>query len=230
MIIDGHRHRNDIKLFNNSPSKTSQIFNKQFKELEIEKSELSSLLTLKEEETIIEWLIKKQEDGDCPSSQQVRYYAQELYEKRTNQIRCFDKSWFYNFKNRHIQTIGIKKIVSKEEERQTIHVEKVYKYIANLLNAITSIKSSSQIINIDETGFSVRPNKDKAQKCVFIKTHRREPCWKEVRDANHVSFLASINLSGESLKPFFITKTEVKYDGILGPLKILHMQKQKQDI
>ena len=87
------------------------------------------------------------------------------------------------------------------------------------MNAITSIKSSSQIINIDETGFSVRPNKDKAQKCVFIKTHRREPCWKQVRDANHVSFLASINLSGESLKPFFITKTEVKYDGILGPLK-----------
>ena len=114
-IIFLKNHLNNItqsnlaKLFNRSPSKISRIFNKQFKELEIEKSGPSSLLTLKEEETIIEWLIKKQEDGDCPSSHKVRYFAQELYEKRTNQLRYFDKSWFYNFKNRHIQTIGVKK-------------------------------------------------------------------------------------------------------------------------
>ena len=206
-------------LFNQSQSKISRIINRQVNKSEIKKLGPSSLLTLKEEENIIEYIIQRRGKGDCSTSWQVRYYAQQLYEKRTKQIRCFDKSWFYNFKNRHIEIIGVKKIASKEEERQKIHVDEVYNYIGNLLNAITTIKSPSQIINIDETGFSVRPNKGKSQKCVFIKTHRREPSWKKARDANHISFLASINLSGESLKPFFITVTEVKFDDLLGPLK-----------
>ena len=52
-----------------------------------------------------------------------------------------------------------------------------------------------------------------------VKGDRRVPKWRDEVDASHVSLVAAVNLAGESLKPFFLTVTNVGYSGSLGFLR-----------
>ena len=172
----------------------------------------AALLTNEEEEILIEWIFKLQSHGDCPQSSRVRFKAQEIYGKRTGETKEFSRTWWQSFKNRHSDKIGVKVLSAMEEKRVEVKPEDVRKYISCLITSLNGIKSCKQIINIDETGFCSRPMKGKTKKCVYIKYHPKKPSFREGVDANHVSLLAGINLQGESLKPFLITKTNIKYE------------------
>ena len=184
-----------------------------------EESRKAALLTQNEEEALITWITKCQDYGVCATSSQVRSKAQSLYKKRTGIEHEFSRQWFFSFHQRHREKLEIRRILAREQERQKVPVSVVQKYLAALLSAIEGVMSREQIINLDETGFSVRPNKGKWKKCVVVRDHQRAPSWQETRDGSHVSLLAAINLKGDSLKPFFITKAEPSWDSLLSPLR-----------
>lgn len=168
-----------------------------------------ALFTIQEENEIIEYISHRQEMGDCPTSEDVRIKAQKMYFEKTGENHSFSRSWWHEFKKRHADTIATGTVKSMEDVRNDPKPEDVQRYLADLLGVLPGLVSGKQIINMDETGFSVRANKGKKKKCVYIRNHRKPASFRDKPDANHVSMAATINLMGESLKPFLITTTNV---------------------
>ena len=178
----------------------------------------NALLTEQEELELIHWISEQQEYGDCVTSRDVRFMAQEIYSRRTGQQITFSKHWWRSFLTRHAEKLEVTLLRSQDEDRHAVTSSSVQAYMADLLRAFQGVVDRRQILNMDETGFAVRPSKDKTKKCVTVKGHRRVPKWRDEVDASHVSLVATVNLAGESLKPFFLTVTNVGYSGSLAVL------------
>jgi hypothetical protein len=61
-----------------------------------------------------------------------------------------------------------------------------------------------EILNIDETGLSVRPLKGQKRKIVFLKTCCIIPSFREEKDVSHVSLVATVTLGGQPLTPLWL--------------------------
>ena len=174
----------------------------------------NSILLIREEEQVINWIIERQKQFDCPSPNEIRKYAALLRNKRLNLERFDDiltRDWWHNFKTRYEGLIGIKYAESRESARCNVSHIAVEKYISNLLSALTTVKDPSQILNMDETGFHSRIDKGRKRKCVFFRQCESTVTFSEEKNSTTLSIICCINAAGQTLEPLFITKENIKF-------------------
>jgi hypothetical protein len=61
------------------------------------------------------------------------------------------------------------------------------------------------IINMDESGFTGRPLKGTQKNCVFSRDRPIKPRFLERQDANHVTLVGAVTLSGSALTPLLLS-------------------------
>jgi hypothetical protein len=83
--------------------------------------------------------------------------------------------------------------------------EDVLPYIENSQRMISGEFHPDLVINMNESGFCQRPLKASQENCVFIRTEETKPRFLEVRDANHISIVSAIALSGGHLLPLLLS-------------------------
>jgi hypothetical protein len=169
-----------------------------------------ALLTLAEEQGILTWIAQRQESGDCPSPKEVRWRAADIRKMRVDDERLPKRGWWSSFKGRYGDMIGVKIGNSRDSDRCQVSSEEVKAYYKDVKDALRRIMTPAQMLNMDESGLSGRPNKGKRKKIVFCKDSGKIPTFREERDVSHVSIVSTISLEGESLKPMFLTVTGVK--------------------
>ena len=109
-----------------------------------------AILTLDEEQTLLDWIAARQEAGDCPISIKVRHQAQEMYLKTHGHERQFNRQWWYNFKNHHEETIATGYVNAVEEARHDLSVITIQRYLSNLLQSVMGLASGRLLVNMDD--------------------------------------------------------------------------------
>jgi hypothetical protein len=129
----------------------------------------NSLLLPEEEEHVIAWIGERQRQGDCLSPREVRDFADDLFERRTHHERTFTREWWRGFRKRQSEELLVSVGAAKEAQRTEITRGSVLVYFAELGNVLLACGTPNQIMNMDETGLSVRPIKGKTRKLVSLK-------------------------------------------------------------
>jgi hypothetical protein len=96
-----------------------------------------------------------------------------------------------------------------ESARCEVSAEKVRSYVTELEQALSVIRVRHQILNMDETGLCSHPMKTKKKVIVYSKACTTNAAFKEEADRNHVSFVTSINLLGQRLKPHYVITDKI---------------------
>ena len=170
----------------------------------------SMLLTHDEEEMILQWIAKSQLDGDCPTPRQVRNYGSLILEKRIGEFRELDLSWWKRFKERH-PSITTSWAVATESARVDVTRESVMNYFGHVLQALSKMRSPVQLLNLDECGLYSRPDKGRKRRAVSLNYIERSPTFREGHDSSHITLTACVNLAGDSLTPFILGISELRY-------------------
>jgi hypothetical protein len=76
-------------------------------------------------------------------------------------------------------------------------------YFGELKNALTQMQTLAQSLNLAETGFCSRPENAMTKKIIYKNDCSVKSAFREQMDPNRVGLVATIALSGESLKPAF---------------------------
>ena len=133
----------------------------------------NSALTIAEEHRLISWIMERQRAQDCPSPRAVREYAAEIRATSRGLQRAPDehlsRDWWYSFKQRHSAEIGVQIAVSREASRTRITRDTVEAYFAQMREVTANLETPMQLINMDETGFHARLDRNRRRKCVFHK-------------------------------------------------------------
>jgi hypothetical protein len=66
-------------------------------------------------------------------------------------------------------------------------------------------------MNMDQTGLSVRPMKDKSRKLVSLKSCAVRRTFHEENQVSHVSLVATVTLAGQTLNPLMLTTTDLPF-------------------
>jgi hypothetical protein len=158
----------------------------------------NSLMTIDEEREVLEWIAQCQREGDCPQPKQVRVAASEIRAARCDDHRLCTKEWWRGFRKRNKDNPIVSTVKSQESERNQVTVAKVQEYFGAMRNALSIMKTPSQLLNMDETGVSSRPVKDKKKTVVSLKNCPTKPAFQDLRDVSYVSACATVSLGGES--------------------------------
>jgi hypothetical protein len=84
-------------------------------------------------------------------------------------------------------------------------------YFTEFRQVLQSLKTAAQLLNMDEMGNAACPDKGRRGRVVCSKLALVEPHFREKSDVIHVSLVATVSLSGRSLKPFLVTSSPVSY-------------------
>lgn len=169
------------------------------------------ILSHEEECLLLEWIQTEQNAGNCATPRDVRVYAQSLYENRTGEETTCTIDWWKSFKRRHKDEIETRRCLPMESGRVAVAAEDVLLYFARLREVIQQLKTPAQLLNMDETGNSSRPNKGRSLRVVCSKRSTVEAHYQEAKDVTHVSLAGTVALSGKSLKPFLLTISSVRF-------------------
>jgi hypothetical protein len=90
-------------------------------------------------------------------------------------------------------------------------MEAVLRHFATLVQVISPLKTAEQLLNMDETGNSSRSDKGRVRRVVCSKQATVEAHFQDEPDVTQVSLAATASLSGRSVKPFFITLSNLVY-------------------
>ena len=172
-----------------------------------------------EEELLLNQILACQQHGNCMTPREARRWLEQVVFNH-GKVITLTRQWWYNFKGKYDDILKVMKIHSLEYKRFEVTKEQVIDYFERLKVELAKCPFPPVIINLDETGFISRPNKNKAKYCVFRKDCNTHPCYSDCNDGYHVSVLAAVTLSGISLKPLLISQTEkppkIVTDSILG--------------
>lgn len=171
-----------------------------------------SNMTREQEIQLIEWIRQRQKQSRCPTVHEVREHASVLAGGQ-GENKPFSKYWWRSFKRRHESEITTKILDSREAARTKVKAEDVLHYFGQVSAALGRITSLSQMINMDESGFSSRIDKGRKRKCVILKSCRVTPKFQEQDGSSHLTIVSTIALSGDVLRPMFITKEHVDMNG-----------------
>ncbi|KAK8844290.1 hypothetical protein M9Y10_024501 [Tritrichomonas musculus] len=128
----------------------------------------NQFLTKSEEQFLINEIEKHQFDNDCLTSSDIRDLAETIFKQRTGIVKPFMRDWCHDFKERYKDEIEKTNAPSLENERASISLDHVNRYISSVERILLDPPPPCLILNFDETGFSKRPGKCKIRK-VFIK-------------------------------------------------------------
>jgi hypothetical protein len=169
------------------------------------------ILSNQEEDILLDWIHTQHCNGNCPTPRDVRVYAQAMvFNRSQTEIAC-TRDWWRSFKNRHQDRIETRICAAAEVGRTLVASADVTRYFAELRQVLQSLKTSAQLLNMDETGNGTRPDKGRHRRVVCSKLAPVEPHFREVSDVTHVSLVATVSLDGHSLKPFLVTSSQVLY-------------------
>lgn len=163
------------------------------------------LLETQEEERILMTIEERQIHSDCMSGKDIRKLAETIFMERVNSTYTFDKHWYQRFLKRHADVLSTGKIPSLTDERGELEYAAFEVYFEQVITALERLVDLRLLINMDESGFGSRPDKGKRKKCVFLKTCKTPPVWREKTDGYHISWVAAITASCDLLRPVLIT-------------------------
>jgi hypothetical protein len=139
-------------------------------------------LLLPEEEHVIVWIGERQRQGDCPSPREVRNFAGDLFERRTHHERTFTRDWWRGFLKCQSEGFLVRIGAVKQAQRTEVTCGSALAYFAELGNVLPACVTPSQIMNMAETGLSMRPMKGQARKLVSVKSCAVRPTFHEEND------------------------------------------------
>jgi hypothetical protein len=171
----------------------------------------NSLLLPEEEEHVIAWIGGRQRQGDYPSPREVRDFAGELFERRTHRERKFTRDWSRGFRKCQSEKLLVSVSAAKEAQRTEVTRGSVLAYFAELGNVLPAYVTPNQIMNMDETGLSVRSMKGKTRKLISLKGCAVRPTFHEEKDVSHVLLAATVTLGGQALIPPMLTTTDLPF-------------------
>ena len=177
----------------------------------LEKKSPNQLLTDEEESVILDRILDAQLKSECMCGQDVRDLASELYKKRTDVSRVFDRYWFRAFLRRHAELISKKKCPSVDDERGSLSREQIEQYIIDINNALAGVTDLRLVLNMDETGFGKRPDYGKKKSCVYVVNCDVEPVWRATTETHHISWVACISAAGTCTRHLMLS-TRKKLD------------------
>ena len=173
----------------------------------------NSALTIEGEEQVISWISEKQREQDCPSPRAVREFAAAIRAKERNVPLAdgehLSRDWWHHFKKRHEDLIAVKVAVSREAARTRISRDCVYRYFREMEEVMKKIETPRQVLNMDETGFHSRIEKNRRRKCVFHKKCTTHVTFSEEANSTTLSLMATICGDGGMLPPMFVCKENV---------------------
>jgi hypothetical protein len=100
---------------------------------------------------------------------------------------------------------------AKEARRTEVTRGSMLVYFAELGNVLPACVTPTPIMNLDETGLSVRPMKGKTTKLVSLKSSVVRPTFHEKKDVGHVLLVATVTLGGQALTPLTLTTTDLPF-------------------
>ena len=156
-------------------------------------------------------ILEAQLKSECMCGADVRNVACDIYKKRTNVLRIFDRSWFRDFMRRHSDVIAKKKCPSVDSDRAELNREQIEKYIQEVNSALETVSDLRLLLNIDETGFGRRPDYGKKRSCIFVLNCTVEPVWRATTDMHHVSWVACIS-AGATYTKHLLLSTRARLD------------------
>lgn len=104
--------------------------------------------------------------------------------------------------------LNVMKVHSLESSRADVTHDAINSHFDNLNSAFMTARAPPLTINMDESGFSTRPNKNSTKNCICLKKCSAPPTFRDEVDGKHISIVAAVTLSGHSLKPLLISTTE----------------------
>jgi hypothetical protein len=150
------------------------------------------------------------ERGDCQ-------YADErnlsVISNRQGQApeQTFTRDWWRGFRRRQSEELLMSVGAAKEAQRTAVTCGSVLAYFAKLRNVLPGYVTPNQIMNMDETGLSVRPMKGKTRKLVSLKSCAVRPTFHEEKDVSRVWLVATVTLGGQALTPLMLTTTDFPF-------------------
>ena len=176
----------------------------------------NSALTIEQEEAVLAWISDRQKQQDCPTPHEVREYGARLKCEANGmppvEGQHLSRDWWHKFKIRHKDTIGVKIATSREQARTRLTEGVVRNYFAQLSPILSNLKSLKQILNMDETGFHSRIDRDRRRKCVYNKKCDTHVTFCQETASTTLSMMVTIAADGQVLRPMFICKEEVKFN------------------
>ena len=175
----------------------------------------NSSLTISQEEQLIAWISQRQKEQNCPTPHEVREYGAQLKREAEGGAAVdgehLSRDWWHNFKRRHEDVIGVKLATSREQARTRCTEAEVRQYFATMESILSRVKSLSQIINMDETGFHSRIDRDRKRKCVYNKQCDTHVTFCEETASTTLSMMIAIAADTRVLRPMFVCKENVMY-------------------
>jgi hypothetical protein len=117
-----------------------------------------------------------------------------------------DRYWWKRFMARH-EELSVRRCDSREVVRTSICGDHIVPYIDALAEMLSRPFHPDLVINIDESVFISRPLKGTRKNCVFLQNSTVKPRFLEKPDANHVTLVGTVTLSGYSLLPLLLSTT-----------------------
>ena len=178
----------------------------------------NSALTIKQEEQVLDWILRRQKEQNCTCPLEVREYAARL--KNDGQGTALNlkdhlsRDWWHKFKLRHKDVIGVRVATSREQARTRCTENDVREYFRKMASILEKVKSLKQIINMDETGFHSRIDRDCRQKCVFHKKCETHVTFCQEAASTTLSMMVSIAADGQVLQPMFVCREDARFNSV----------------
>ena len=166
---------------------------------------------------MIDEIEKHQFDNDCLTSSDIRDLAETIFKQRTGIVKPFMRDWCHDFKERYKDEIEKTKAPSLDNERASISLDHVNRYISSVERILLDHPPPCLILNFDETGFSKRPGKCKIRKVFIKKGCPIKPFWRENSEIHHISLVTTITAACTSLHPLCLS-TRKKMDLDIGDI------------
>ena len=175
----------------------------------------NSALTINEENEVLDWILARQKEQNCPTPLEVREFAASLKNTRegapSNGKDHLSRDWWHKFKIRHKEVIGVKVAVSREQARTRCTESDVREYFTKMASIIAKVKTLKQIINMDETGFHSRIDRDRRRKCVYNKQCETHITFCQETASTTLSMMVAIAADAQVLRPMFVCREDIKF-------------------
>ena len=175
----------------------------------------NSALTIQQEEQVLNWILERQKNQNCPSPLEVREYAAQVKNgtqgATAGASEHLSRDWWHKFKLRHRETIGVKVAASREQARTRVTEQDVREYFARISSILSKIKTLSQIVNMDETGFHSRIDRDRRRKCVYNKHCETHVTFCQETASTTLSMMVAITAAAQVLRPMFVCRENINF-------------------
>ena len=176
----------------------------------------NSVLTMDQEMQVIAWIRERQARHDCASPRDVREYAAQIRSQaqglQHTEGQHLSRDWWHQFKRRHAALIGVKVALNREAARTRIQRADVERYFQEVREALRSIETPAQLLNMDETGFHSRFDRNRRRKCVYHLECPSVVTFSQDAASTTLSLMATITGDGTMLAPVMVCRENVPFN------------------